>query len=168
MTTSDKTISFDLGAAQLQVPERDLLNAWFAKILDTPAPATFSTPALGERWQGGIYAGIVRDDEGGPDYHLIVSADDERTAVTWTDAMKWASELRAAGHADWALPNRQEARVLWANAQQRFAKEWYWLRTQSAGGESGAWCQGFDDGYQGVCRKDGELRARAVRRLPIQ
>ncbi|HRO61716.1 MAG TPA: DUF1566 domain-containing protein [Burkholderiaceae bacterium] len=43
----------------------------------------------------------------------------------------------------------------------------YWSSTQYAGGESNAWCQGFDVGYQCDCRKVNELRARAVRRLPI-
>ncbi|BBP51215.1 hypothetical protein PHLH3_08410 [Pseudomonas sp. St386] len=38
------------------------------------APAANSAPAIGEYWsgQGGVYAGVMRGEEGHPDYHLIV------------------------------------------------------------------------------------------------
>jgi hypothetical protein len=44
---------------------------------------------------------------------------------------------------------------------------YYWSSTQSAGSEASARSQGFDGGYQDVDRKDGEFRARAVRRLKV-
>ncbi len=50
---------------------------------------------------------------------------------------------------------------------EAFEDTWYWSSTQYAGGVAFAWSQGFDDGNQSDFRKDGELRARAVRRLKI-
>lgn len=58
-------------------------------------------PNIGESWpgQGGINAGLVRGEDGGPDYYLIVHGA-ERTDVNWNDAMAWAKTLEADGHKD--------------------------------------------------------------------
>ena len=53
-------------------------------------------------------------------------------------------------------------------ATEAFEDTWYWSSTQFAGYESYAWSQGFSHGFQDGYHKDDELRARAVRRLPIQ
>jgi hypothetical protein len=50
---------------------------------------------------------------------------------------------------------------------EAFSPEDYWTSTQYAGNESYAWYQWFYSGTQDGCRKDGELRARAVRRLKV-
>lgn len=49
--------------------------------------------------------------------------------------------------------------------EQAFADGWYWSSTQCSPYD--AWCQGFGGGGQDDCRKDGELRARAVRRFKV-
>lgn len=48
---------------------------------------------------------------------------------------------------------------------EAFDEAWYWTSTQYSA--LSAWCQGFDDGYQGNNGKDDKLRARAVRRFLI-
>jgi len=50
---------------------------------------------------------------------------------------------------------------------EAFARSWYWSSSQYAGYEAFAWAQNFGYGNQYNCRKDDELRARAVRRLPL-
>jgi hypothetical protein len=58
--------------------------------------------------------------------------------------------------------------VLYGNVPELFAKEWYWSSTQFAGGEECAWCQKFRNGGQYYTPKSAQLRARAVRRAPIE
>ena len=50
---------------------------------------------------------------------------------------------------------------------EAFEDGWYWSSTQHAGNDDYAWCQNFSSGYQYDGRKDGQLRARAVRRFPL-
>jgi hypothetical protein len=50
---------------------------------------------------------------------------------------------------------------------QAFDPEWYWSSTQHAAYSDYAWFQLFDNGHQYYDFKSAELRARAVRRLPI-
>jgi hypothetical protein len=134
------------------------------------APKPGAAPAIGSVWagQGGIYAGVVRGDEGQPDYHMIV-ANSEREGTNWKDALAWVKDLKASGgHTDFELPKRKEQAILFGNVPELFAKEWYWSSEQYAPYDGYAWCQFFHDGSQGSLHKSGSLRARAVRRLPIQ
>lgn len=90
---------------------------------------------------------------------------------------KWARGITIGGFSDWYIPARLEALVLFgelrginkfnAGAANGFGRAWYWTSTQVAGDESSAWGQsfGYDGQYYG--RKTTELRARAVRRLPL-
>lgn len=52
-------------------------------------------------------------------------------------------------------------------AAQAFEEAWYWSSTQHASYSGSAWCQHFGHGIQDNGHKNGKLRARAVRRLPI-
>lgn len=54
-----------------------------------------------------------------------------------------------------------------AGGAQAFEDAWYWSSTQSAGYESFAWLQYFNDGYQNHDRKSDDCHARAVRRVLI-
>ncbi len=114
--------------------------------------------AIGTAFGGGIYAGIIRGVDGAPDQHLVLlfgQAED----VSWSDACDWA---KSAGG---ALPTRAEQALLFANLKDQFEPRWYWSSEQA--GPSGAWGQGFDDGFQYDYYRSYEGRARAVRRLPI-
>lgn len=65
------------------------------------------------------------------------------------------------------LPAQTQAELFQADGDQAFEATWYWSSTQYASVSDYAWSQDFGDGYQYYGRKGGELRARAVRRLPI-
>lgn len=126
-------------------------------------------PRIGHIWdgQGGTYVGIARGRDLGADYHLIM-VDSEEKAIAWKDAMAWAKGLLIDSHRDFTLPTRSEQALLFANAKESFAQEWYWSSEQSAGDGESAWFQSFINGYQTSYRKTSELRARAVRRIPIE
>jgi hypothetical protein len=138
--------------------------------MNAPASAAIALqpPALGAPWpeQGGIYAGLVRGIDGAPDYHLIVGAEAAET-LTWKKACAWAKGLQQHGFADYVLPDRREQRFLFVQVKELFQEAWYWSCEQYAGDAASAWFQGFHYGGQNYYHKRGELRARAVRRLPI-
>lgn len=144
----------------------------------------------------GIFAG--RFFVGGEAFKLIAApkSEGELTAIKWgglknvagaisyrnglgnTEAMvkagselgKWARGLRIGGFDDWYIPSRLEALLLFGEAKETgdFETDWYWTSTQSAGDAQYAWCQTFYFGYQYDLHKKYELRARAVRRVPIE
>ena len=121
--------------------------------LPVPAPG-----AIGSAFGGGIYAGIGRGVDGGPDQHLVL-IDGEAEAVTWEGAVAWATNNGAS------LPTRAEQRLLLANLPDQFKPDWYWSGEQA--GPSNAWVQSFGYGDQNGSNRSYEGRARAVRRFPI-
>lgn len=126
-------------------------------------------PRIGHRWayQGGIYAGVTRGVNGAPDCHLVVS-EQEAPAVAWADACKFAADLEEDGHRDFTLPTRAELALLFANVKELFAGDWHWSGEQCAGAAEYAWFQSFANGIQFTNHKGNELRARAVRRVPLE
>ena len=154
-------------------------------------------PAIGQHWhaQGGTYVGVMRGENGEPDYHLIApkhaqiasiiyggygqritGADHIRDGLANTRALlaadtdhpaaKWAAEQQAEGHADLYLPARAEVYLCWANIPEQFEDKGWWM-TSTQGGPYGAWIQYFDDGTQDGGGKDGARPAFAVRRIVI-
>lgn len=109
---------------------------------------------------GETYAGLILNDEGTPTHHLILAAGDEAD-LTWEQAKAFAE--KAGGE----LPTRQEQSLLFANCKKQFEEDWYWSGEQHASYAGYAWYQYFGSGGQGFNHFDDELRARAVRRLPI-
>lgn len=65
------------------------------------------------------------------------------------------------------FPVQTQAEAFQAGGEQAFDETWYWSSTQHAADSDYAWCQDFYDGHQSYNRKSAELRARAIRRLPI-
>ena len=57
--------------------------------------------------------------------------------------------------------------MLWANHRDQFKKDWYWSNEIHHAESGWAWYQYFGNGNQHYTHKLNELRARAVRRLPI-
>lgn len=51
---------------------------------------------------------------------------------------------------------------------EAFDEVWYWSSTQHAATSGYAWCQDFLNGLQDITSTDYRLRARAVRRIPIE
>lgn len=116
-------------------------------------------PRIGQALADGIFAGIMRGADGD---HALVLLAEAPTQMSWSAALKWAADVGAS------LPTRSEQSVIFGNLRDQFpGGGWYWSCEQSAGSEAYAWSQVFNDGYQGNTHKVNELRARAVRRLPL-
>lgn len=206
MQVTDDTITLDVGDAKLTLPIKSIVQGILQQALDstrnateTKPLATASTiPAIGQYWpgEGGINAGLMRGENGQPDYWLIVPTDAAAsTKTTWGGyeideddaqsefdglantralcesdishpAAEWAAGLVIDGHNDYYLPARRELSLCYANAPELFEKVWHWSSTQYSA--YGAWVQYFVDGSQGYLHKGYEYRARAVRRKVIQ
>ena len=124
-------------------------------------PSTYGIPeALIELKSGEHYAGIALGAEGEPSHHLILLPGDGD--MTWSKASEWAASIGGE------LPTRQEQALLFANLKGKFEPAYYWSNEQHASYSDCAWYQYFHDGSQDNDLKGSELRARAVRRLPIQ
>lgn len=65
------------------------------------------------------------------------------------------------------FPQQTEAELFKAGGSESFDEAWYWSSTQHVSDSGCAWVQGFSDGDQDCTGTDDEVRARAVRRLPI-
>ena len=117
-------------------------------------------PTLGSPLHGGTFAGITTAADG--THHALILLDTEpATKLKWRDALAWAAELSAD------LPTRTEQSMLFANLKSEFKAAWYWSSEQHASNSDCAWSQLFVYGGQNTNLKSAELRARAVRRLPI-
>jgi hypothetical protein len=140
-------------------------------IAPDPLPTgQLDVPRIGAPWygQGGIYAGIARGADGAPDHHLILSPAKPTGDVNWQAALAWAAKLVSGNQTDWALPNRVESALLFANLRDQFDKRYHWTSEAYADDDAYAWYQGFYYGGQGNNHKSYEAQARAVRRLTLQ
>jgi len=128
-----------------------------------------SLPRLGTDWpnQAGQFAGLVRGENGAPDYLLILGPEHD-SELPWQQAMDWATGLDIDGHKDFTLPTRAEQAILFGTCRDQFKIDWYWSCEQHAANSGCAWVQFFSDGDQDYGRKSNDYRARAVRRLIIQ
>jgi hypothetical protein len=127
--------------------------------LQTPASKLLVLPEAGiELRQGEHYAGVILNEDGSIDYHLVLLPG-EREKTTWQDAIDWAETIGGA------LPTRSEQALLYANLKSHFKLEWYWSGEQHERDGSCAWYQGFDYGTQNHDHKSWEGRARAIRRF---
>lgn len=187
------TISIDTSLASMIV-QRALEQTFHGAPLTADLVSTLSAPPLGVYWpgEGGHNAGLVRGENGAPDYYLIVpSGPAAETKAEWggyereTDgasshsdglantrallgdsaehpAAKLAAEFTSDGHTDFYLPARRELQLAEANVPELFSKAWYWSSTQSSAGS--AYPMAFEHGWQGYTGKDHERLVRPVRR----
>lgn len=134
-------------------------------------------PRIGQTWigEGGIYAGITRrgayahpDLTDERDCHLIVASPALwlKRDVIYGYACDWARHFQADGHADFRLPNRREAALLYANLQDHFEDMWYWTLDPYHADSKCAWVQTFGYGRQADARMTDACRACAVRIIP--
>ena len=117
---------------------------------------TIQKPPINE---GESYVGLI-GQANGEAYHLILLPGDNDDA-TYQHQMDWAKSIGGD------LPDRIEQAMLFKHFKSEFKEVWYWSNETHQRDSSLAWCQSFNLGAQGHYRKDGELRARAVRRLLI-
>lgn len=115
---------------------------------------TTPTLAAGETYVGAI----VKADGTG---HRIVLLPGDNNAASWQAQMEWAKSI--GGN----LPSRIEQAMLFAYHHDAFKPTWYWSNEQHAANSGYAWYQLFDGGSQYYGYASSELRARAVRRVPI-
>ena len=109
--------------------------------------------------EGEIYVGCIGDAAGNLHHVILLPGDNDD--ATHESQLEWAKSIGGD------LPSRIEQAMLWANHRDQFKKDWYWSNETHHTESGWAWCQLFDYGSQYTTRKDNELRARAVRRLPI-
>ena len=109
--------------------------------------------------EGEIYVGCIGDAAGNLHHVILLPGDNDD--ATHEAQIEWAKSIGGD------LPNRIEQAMLWANHRDQFKKDWYWSNEIHHSESGWAWFQVFSYGYQLFSRRDDELRARAVRRLPI-
>jgi len=168
----DENIIVRFGELELSANAEVLMTTYLqslkrevSPVCATPAPL----PPLGKFCAtfGGVYAGIVRDKSGNPDYHLFHATDEhEITDANWHTAREKAA-APINGFTDWSLPDCREARLLAINTPEGFDKDgWYWTATQHEHYADYAWVQDFLHGNQDYVQKSYGRRARPVRRVP--
>ncbi|WP_131753711.1 DUF1566 domain-containing protein [Burkholderia vietnamiensis] len=126
--------------------------------MNAPTPTAVSIPQLAE---GEIYLGIITNTAG--EQHHVVLLPGDNDDATWQAQMEWAKSIEGD------LPTRIEMLFLLENHRDEFERDAYWTcQPDTDPGYSGwAWFQDFYDGDQLNYPQFSELRARAVRRLPI-
>jgi len=118
-------------------------------------------PQIPQLAEGEIYIGIVTNTAG--EQHRVVLLPGDNSDATWQAQMEWARSIGGD------LPTRVEMLFLLENHRDEFERDAYWTcQPDTDPGYSGwAWCQDFYDGRQYGTQQYHQLRARAVRRLPI-
>ena len=111
--------------------------------------------------EGEVYVGAIGDKNG--DFHHVILLPGDNDDATFEAQLDWAKSIGGD------LPNRIEQAMLFANFRDQFKPDAYWSNTPDTDpGYSGwAWFQDFGHGSQDGYHEGIELRARAVRRLPI-
>ncbi|WP_322076450.1 DUF1566 domain-containing protein [Burkholderia cepacia] len=126
--------------------------------MNMPTPIAATIPQLAE---GEIYVGVVANTAG--ELHHVILLPGDNDDATWQAQMEWAQSIGGD------LPTRVEMLFLLENHRDEFERDAYWTcQPDTDPGYSGwAWSQSFNLGNQYGGRQSYELRARAVRRLPI-
>ena len=119
-------------------------------------------PALAD---GETYIGAI-GDKNGDVYHLVLLAGDNDPALHSVQ-LEWAKSIGGD------LPNKLESAMLFAHAKGEFKPDWYWtsetfIDPYDPKDDGWAWCQDFGTGRQRSYHKNTKLRARSVRRVPVE
>ena len=154
-------LSLTVGDCKLQFPVQLVAQALLEKISGNMPPirdSVVNPPAIGKYWQGqgGFYAGQMRCNNGGPDYHLILA--EGQNSTHWCElnrqyscalsdfdgksntreliegsglfpAAEWARRLTVESHQDFYLPAKQEMLLLFSNMPGEFPEASYWTST---------------------------------------
>ena len=109
---------------------------------------------------GEIYVGAIGDALGNLHHVILLPGDNDD--ATHEAQIEWAKSIGGD------LPNRIEQAMLWANHRDKFQKDWYWSNETHHSESGWAWSHHFTSGRQYGYHESYDLRARAVRRLPIE
>lgn len=185
--------------AIIQLPHDVVVRNWLCSITESKGTVSndaVAIPKIGEYWhgQGGIYAGVMRGQEGKPDRHLIVPvADGMNIKSKWScsgaeikgadndlygmfntiaiaesgsEIAKQILSMEIEGHSDFYLFARHEARLCYLTVPELFkTDDWYWTSTQSSADY--AFNQSFNNGTQNDDNKSYECWVRPVRSFVI-
>lgn len=113
--------------------------------------------------EGEIYIGCIGDAACNL-YHVILLPGDNDDA-DWDTQMQWAKNIGGD------LPNRIELAMLYTSFAGKFEEALYWSSNTGypfPTSELRGWYQSFADGHQDSFLPNMSLRARAVRRVPVQ
>ncbi|QRM21014.1 DUF1566 domain-containing protein [Dechloromonas sp. TW-R-39-2] len=119
-----------------------------------------SNIGIPELSEGERYLGVFSDLSGNLHHTILLSGDND--FAKWSAQMAWAKSIGGD------LPTRAELLMAYETLPEAFQKTGYWSNTTHRSESGWAWFQHFGYGTQYYGHKDDELRARAVRRLPIQ
>lgn len=203
-------VEMEVDGALIRLPRDTVLRCWLASLnhqvngtyitstLEVAEAFLATPPALGQYWegQGGIYAGIMRGENGQPDYHLIVPthADAAVAEVSWgsrgedepSSTSSWDGKANTA-----ALMKSKNSHPLvefLKDLEVDGFSDFYipsrreaalcsancpeifrdgWHWTSTQYSADSAFFQDFEGGYQYLSGKDNSLRVRAVRRFVI-
>jgi len=114
-------------------------------------------PALGESFEGGIFAGVITSKDG--IHCAVVRLPGNGTKLTWKKAITWATKQGGE------LPTRPVAALLFANVKASLPSGWHW--TSEELDASYAWYCDFDYGGQYYDDECFEGSAVAVRLIPL-
>lgn len=132
-------------------------------------PAASRTPSefkIGTRMRdGSVFAGVSRDKV----LLMYTTRHDAPGTYTWTEAMKYCSDLGAEGHRIWRLPTEPELFTLFNNSAAigyfhtsgSDPATWYWSSSRDS--TWGAWGQRFSDDAAGYPDEFDRLSVRCVR-----
>lgn len=131
--------------------------------MDTTENTAIATPAIPfELADGEHYAGLTRDHATGAWHHLVLLPATTDKNLTWQEAIDWAKSVGGE------LPSRFESALLYTNLRDKVDLDnWHWTATPVAGDERYAWMQHFYYGCQDDGHKGYDVRAVAVRRVPV-
>jgi len=198
--TNETMFEFEYHRARIQLPPAVIIQNFLDSVQRQPIElevfGSNSTPAIGEYWsgQGGIYAGLMRGENGAPDYHLIVPTDNAAYAkeITWGGAGKdepgaqsdfdGLANTIALCKSKHSHPAAEKMTALTIDGHSDFylpsrrelrlcwvnVPELFedgWYWSSTQYSAHHAWCQHFGVGGQSNGGKDDERRARAVRRF---
>lgn len=111
---------------------------------------------------GEIYGGAIIDHTGRGHHFIWLPGDSDR--ASWVDQMEWAKSIGGD------LPSRTELLLACEKYSDQFQKTGYWSNMPADDPPfvvDSYWYQIFPGGYQTGLRHHNEIRARAVRRVPV-
>ena len=114
---------------------------------------------LPELAEGETYVGCIGDALGNLHHVILLPGDNDD--ATHEAQLEWAKSIGGD------LPSRIEQAMLWANHRDQFKNDWYWSNEINHAEFGWAWYQSFRSGTQRSYYRYHGLRARAVRRVPI-
>jgi hypothetical protein len=155
MTNTPALLTLAQRLATLNPAAGEIGAGMLAQLVDAAQAALQPVIQLAE---GERYIGAIVGADGKTTHIILLPGDIE---ATWQQAVEWAASIGGA------LPDRVEQALLFATARDAFQPRAYWSCQEDEPESGWAWFQGFYDGGQRSSHKLNELRARAVRRLPI-